>query len=136
MTPNDVMKATEQDEKCPDLQNDTPRTKEAVARWMQGKVNWAEEMAKLELELYEECRLNGMGSEREATLNDSVRSLQEQLDCAMWCLERADKRAKDWQDCAGRLIDNGMPNSWKNSVEWDKAKAYHKHMSKVQPHNL
>lgn len=180
------MKTKKQDAKRPLPRSSTPRTDEAHERWAQGKVNWIDEMAKLELELYElrdrrnarqcsegptfsywldiiehtcdstepigsclrcdmqhmqeelleQCRLLGMSGEREIDLRSRIRSLEDQLDCAMWCLERADKRASDWQDCARRLVENGMPNSWESRVEWDKAKSYHKHMSKVQPHNL
>ena len=48
--------------------SDTPITDEAVERWRQGKINLWDDMARLELELYEQCRLLGKSGEREATL--------------------------------------------------------------------
>lgn len=48
--------------------SETPITHEAVERWRQGKVNLWEEMARLELDLNEQCRLLGKSGEREAAL--------------------------------------------------------------------
>jgi hypothetical protein len=99
------MSTTEQDEKCPIHESRTPRTDEAVERWHQGKVNWIDEMAKLELELYEECRLNGIGSERECALRGE--------------LER-------WSNCARQLAALGMSKDFQTSGEWNKAMDFYR----------
>jgi len=65
------METTKTDKKCPLPQSSTPRTDEAVERWRQGKVNLIEEMAKMEIELY---------------------GLRDQLEVAMWCLDKARHR--------------------------------------------
>ena len=75
------MNTTEQDEKCPIHESRTPRTDEAVERWQQGKANLIEEMAKMELEIY---------------------GLQDQLQVAMWCLDKAKDRE---QKHIGQWID-------------------------------
>jgi small-conductance mechanosensitive channel len=109
---NAVMRTTKTDEKCLDLLNQALRTKEAVARWMQGKVNWAEEMAKLELEIYE---------------------IKNQLQCAMWCLNKAKGHEcylrgelERWRNCARQLAALGMSKDFQNSAEWNKAMEFYR----------
>ena len=84
--------------------SDTPRTD---AECMSGETRYTDMVhcsfaQELELELYEECRLNGMGSEREAALKDRVRQLEDQLQVAMWCLDKAKEREQkhigQWTD--------------------------------------
>lgn len=148
------MRTTEQDEKRPIPQSSTQQRsvgnsveEPTFSYWMDIIEHTCDstdpigsclscDLQQMQEELLEQSRLLGMSGEREIDLRSRIRSLEDQLDCAMWCLERADKRAADWQDCARRLVENGMPNSWKSRVEWYKAKSYHKHMSKVEPHNL
>ena len=77
------MNTTEQDEKCPIYESRTPRTDEAVERWQQGKVNLIEEMSKMELEIY---------------------GLQDQLQVAMWCLDKAKERANKYQSKNDKLL--------------------------------
>lgn len=69
------METTKTDEKRPYLPSSTPRTDEAVERWRQGKVNLIEEMAKMEIELY---------------------GLRDQLEVAMWCLDKARHREQKY----------------------------------------
>ena len=76
-----LMKTTEQDTNRPHPPSRTPRTDEAVERWQQGKANLIEEMAKMELEIY---------------------GLQDQLQVAMWCLDKAKDRE---QKHIGQWID-------------------------------
>jgi hypothetical protein len=101
----------------------TPRTDEAVERWQQGKANLIEEMAKMELDLYEECRLNGMGSEREAALKDKVCRLQDQLHCAIWCLDKAKERE---QKHVGQWVDaKSTPDAFESKDHDNDDYTYH-----------
>jgi hypothetical protein len=99
------MRTKKQDEECPHPPSSTPRTDEAHARWAQGKVSWIDEMAKLELDLYEECRLNGMGAERECKLRSE--------------LER-------WRNCARQLAALGTSKDFQTSGEWNKAMEFYR----------
>jgi hypothetical protein len=99
------MRTTKQDAKRPLPRSSTPRTDEAVERWQQGKANLIEEMAKMELDLHEECRLNGMGAERECKLRSE--------------LER-------WRNCARQLAALGMSKDFQTSGEWNKAMDFYR----------
>jgi hypothetical protein len=104
-----LMKSTKQDEKCPYPPSSTPITDEAHARWAEGEISWIDEMAKLELEVYEQCKLLDMSGEREYVLRGE--------------LER-------WRDCARMLAALGMPKSWQNSDEWYKAMEFYRKLQK------